>query len=165
MGTLPLWLPDLVLFSDYGGNWDDYEDIIYDRFLTDLVHNRLYYQSLPISLRRHPEYKNKEFSFWHVTSTGEKESERIPDFRRCERICWIRAIIENHSDPAVKIWENIRKGKTSVCFWLEDERYLVVLGKRSGYWLLLTAYTTDYPHTQSKLRQEYNSFKSKYRPT
>lgn len=165
MGTMPQWLPDLVLFNDYGGNWDTYEDVVYDRFLNDLVHNRLYYQGLPISLRRHPEYKNKEFSFWHVTSTGEKESERIPDFRRCERIRWIRAIIENHSDPAIKIWENSRKGNTSVCFWLEDEQYLVVLAKRSGYWLLLTAYMTNYPHTQANLRREYNSFKSKYRPT
>jgi hypothetical protein len=165
MGNYPSWLPDLILFEEYSRNWNAYEDVLYQHFLNDLVHNQVKYQGMPISLRKHLEYKNKHFSFWHVTSEGEKESERTPDFRRCERICWIRAIIENHSDPAIKTWENIRKGKLSVCLWLEEEQYLVVLGKRDGYWLLLTAYCTNYPHTQKKLRREYDTFKSKYRPT
>lgn len=159
MKDYPLWLPKLVLLADYDGDWDAYEDAIYDYFLTELVKEKLEYLGLRISLRRQPEYKNKHFSFWHVTSTGEKESERIPDFRRCERIRWIRAIIENHSDPVVKVWENRRRKETAVCFWLEDEQYLVVLGKRSEYWLLKTAYMTNYRHTQDKLRKEYNEFK------
>ena len=160
MGDCPSWLPDLILLEDYNGNWDAYEDAIYEHFLTDLVHNELNYQGLRISLRRHPEYKKKHFSFWHVTSTGEKESERIPDFRRCERIRWIRAIIENYSDPMIKVWANRRKREDAVCFWFEDQQYLVVLGKRSNYWLLKTAYITNYSHTQNKLRKEFNKFKS-----
>ena len=81
----------------------------------NLIDNQAYFKSLRVSIRKQPLYQEKHFSFWHVTSTGEKEEERIPDFRRCERIRWIRPIIENADDPAVKVWENQRRDGKRIC--------------------------------------------------
>jgi hypothetical protein len=159
MGNMPLWLPALVLFNDYGGNWDDYLEAVYNHFKTDLVAQKAYYQGLPINLKRHPQFQDKEYVFWHVTSEGEIEDERIPDFRRCERIRWIKAIIDNASDPAIKIWENKRGSDRRTCLWLESEDYLVVLAKRSTFWLLWTAYLTNRDHTRRKLQREYEAYK------
>jgi hypothetical protein len=161
MTNTPLWLPELVLFNDFNGNWETYIDAIYQYFKDDLIDNQAYFKSLRVSIRKQPPYQEKHFSFWHVTSTGEKEEERIPDFRRCERIRWIRPIIENADDPAVKVWENQRRDGKRICLWLESQNYLVVLSPRQDYVLLLTAYTTDYERTRRKLWQEYNNYQSK----
>ena len=85
-----------------------------------------------------------------------------PDRRRCERIGWIRALIENALDPRVRVWENERlkdRGpERRVILWL-DEEFLVVLGDRRTYWLLLTAYTTDRANRIEKLRKEWEAYK------
>jgi len=106
--------------------------------------------------------KTKTILFWHLIQEGQIEEERTPDLRRCERIGWIRAVIENEADPRVKVWENERlkdRGPDRrVILWL-DEEFLVVLGDRRTYWLLLTAYTTDRANRIEKLRREYEAYK------
>ena len=93
---------------------------------------------------------------------GQIEEDRTPDLRRCERIGWLRAIIDNADDDRVKVWENERTGtkgrERSVLLWLEEEDFLVVLGKRAGYYLLVTAYQTNRDHTRRKLRREYEAY-------
>jgi hypothetical protein len=74
---------------------------------------------------------------------------------RHREIGWPRAIIDNASDPAVLVWENVRRSDRRVCLWLPAADYLVVLAKRQTYTLFWTAYPTDREHTRSKLRREY----------
>lgn len=81
------------------------------------------------------------------------EDERTPDLRRCERIPWIRAIIENAHNPSVQIWSNANRGDRRTSIWF-DEEYLIVLGHRKGYWQLITAFPTNRDHTVRKLRTE-----------
>jgi hypothetical protein len=110
-------------------------------------------------LKRHPLLAGKEATFWHLTSEGRVENERPPDFRRCERIAWVAAIITNADDPAVKMWENERNGERRVLLWLETHEYLVVLAVRKGYTLPWTAYPVPHEHTKRKLRAEYETYK------
>jgi len=84
------WLPELVLLSDHKGDSEAYLEAVYAYFKADLVDNPVYFQGTKIALKKHPQFRDKEFVFWHVTSEGDIEDERIPDFRRCERIRWIR---------------------------------------------------------------------------
>ena len=84
-------------------------------------------------------YKGKERAFWHLTSEGDVENERIPSLRRCERIRWIRFILENSEEGFVKKWSNKRKGREHICLALESFEYIVVLGQRKDYYLLLSA--------------------------
>jgi hypothetical protein len=152
------WLPPLVHLSDYQGDFTKYLDAVYDHFKADFVDRKAVFEGMPISLKRHPQYQNKEFIFWHVTSEGAVEEERIPDMRRCERIRWIKPIIENANHPDVKKWENKRNGNRRICLWVENEDYLVVLDPRKDYILLWTAYMTNREHTRVKLRKEYQRF-------
>ncbi|TAF12190.1 MAG: hypothetical protein EAZ77_00385 [Nostocales cyanobacterium] len=157
--TQPSWLPPLVLFNDYGGNWEVYLEAIYSIFKTDFIDSKPNFKGIRFSLKRHPLFQDKEATFWHVTSEGSQETERIPDFRRCERIRWLRPIIENAEDPAIKLWENDRKGEKRICLWLEAEEYLVILAKREEYVLLWTAYLVTQAHRKRKLQKEYEAYK------
>jgi hypothetical protein len=161
----PDWLPPLLLLSDHGGSWDAYAAAVYARFKADLIYNPLVYHGMRVGLRRHPMYQNREWAFWHIVQEGNVEENRIPDIRRCERIGWVRAIIQHASEPRIKIWENKRGGNHRILLWLEDQDFLVVLAPRGKrYALLVTAYPTDRGHTRRKLQREYEETRKKAGP-
>lgn len=135
------WLPPLMEFNDYGGNWDRYLDAIYAAFRSDFVISKPRFRGRRLGLKRHPVIDGKEATFWHMTSEGSVESERIPDFRRCERIRWPKPVIEHDSAPGVLVWaEPHRSHGNRIHIYLPDERYLVVLADRGEYILPWTAY-------------------------
>ena len=164
MKLKPDWLPELVLFENYDGNWEKYLSAIYEFFCEDFVKSKPSYRGIKLSLKRHPMIDGKEATFWHIITSGKSEDERIPDLRRCERIKWPKPIIENDKDPVLKVWQNKRKTDTRIILWFEDEDYLVVLNERKGYILLWTAYLITQNHQKRKLKKEYEAYiKSKSR--
>ncbi len=158
---MPNWLPSPVQYADFGGDWERFIEEVYNRFVRDFLNDfnrrQLRFEGIPLSLRRHPLVRGKEASFWHLVSTGNIEEERLPDFDRCECISWARAIIDNANDRFVKRWENTRDGNTNICLWLESENYIVVLGKRNGYVILLTAYFAQ-EYKRKKFQREYDEY-------
>jgi hypothetical protein len=155
----PDWLPSLVLFETYNGDWEQYVEALYAFFKQDFLDSLPSYQGTRLALKRHPVIEGKEATFWHLISEGKGEKERLPDLRRCERIRWPRPIIEHSKEPPIKVWENDRKGETRISLWLEEHDYLVVLAKRRGYILLWTAYLVTQAHRKVKLRKEYEASK------
>lgn len=157
LSTANGWLPPLLEFS---GDWSDYVDEVYARFVADLVTSSLHFRGRRVAVRRHPETDGKRYGFWHCISEGLKEHQRVPSLERCERICWIRAVIENCHRPMVDHWTNKRKREVNHLLWYR-EHYLVVLSERGkaphggpDAYLLKTAYVTDREHTCRKLRRE-----------
>ena len=90
------------------------------------------------------------------------ENERIPDFRRCERMPWAKPTVEILPQKGeVKCWEQTRSGKHRVCIWLEvddGDNYFVVLDVRKTFVLLWTAFYADYPHQVRKKAKEYEEW-------
>ncbi len=150
----PRWLPPLVLLSDCGGDWERYLKTLYSYFESDFIWTRPLFRGQRLGLKRHPLLEEKEATFWHMISEGSSEASRYPDLRRCERIRWPRAIIENSNDPAVKVWETTRRNERRICLWLEQQEYLVILADRNGYLLPWTAYMVTEPHRKRKLQKE-----------
>lgn len=158
MISTPDWLPPLVLFEDYGGNWNRYVEALYKYYKQDFVDSSPSFKGIRVARKRKPIEQGKEVTFWHLISEGKTEEDRLPDLRRCERIRWPRPIIEHADEPVIKVWENKRKRETRICIWFEDVEYLVVLAARKGYVLLWTAYLVTWPHTKRKLQKEYEAF-------
>jgi hypothetical protein len=154
------WLPSLVLFREYGGDWVAYLDALYKYFKHDFVENRPRFEGRPLGLKRHPLSHGKEATFWHMISEGASEDERRPDLRRCERIRWPRPVIEHYEEEVIKVWKNQRRGEIRICLWLENYDYLVILADRKGYLLPWTAYVVDQPHTRRKLQREFNEYRN-----
>lgn len=92
--------------------------------------------------------------------------ERNPDLRRCERIRWVRAFIENYNcDPklcedceGVKVWCETYKGKKRIHFLLVEEKYMVVIEKRPKYYQLITAFYFDYDNALEKKLKHYDMY-------
>lgn len=131
--------PNIVVFS--GNDWESYQNDLFSIFEDTIIKNKLLFQGLPVTPRRFPEYKGKHFTFWHLISEGEKEDDRTPDLRRCERIGWISWIIKNcENHPGISYWENQRGNSRNVVLWYEEGQFAVILAKRSKYFVMLSAY-------------------------
>ena len=122
MAESPDWLPPQEPFE---GEWKEILDKTYECFVEDVVKSGLSFEGLPVVVRKHPPTDGKEFGFWHCISEGSLEADRNPDPERCRRIGWIRAVIENCTDPLVESWVENRGGQTDHLLWFREE-YLVV---------------------------------------
>ena len=150
--------PDIVVFP---GEWPPYEEALFQIFKADFLGIVIQFQGLPVRIKKHPAYKEKHFAFWHLISEGKKEEERIPDFRRCERLPWVRWVIESCDRVAgVSCWENKRGSHKHVVIWFEKENYVVILERRKTYFLLKTAYIAGKYRTKS-FATERDEFKKK----
>jgi hypothetical protein len=155
------WLPSLIPFS---GEWESYLEKIYGIFKQDFVDDPPEFNGKRGGMKKHPFFRGKEATFWHLISEGNIEKEREPDFRRCERIGWPRAIIETGHLHGVKVWENKRGSKRRTILSLPDFSYVVVLEVRRDYYLLWTAYPVCREHRKRKFEKEYEKCsKSRYR--
>jgi hypothetical protein len=161
----PSWLPALLLFENYQGNWECYIHAVHQRFHQDFVVRRPSFEQLPIFIRSHPVHEKKGATFWHLISEGSEEAERTPDLRRCERISWPRPLIEETDAEEVKVWETIRPWKNQqqrrINFSLDNFSYIVVIAETHRGFDLVTAFYVERMHRREKLRKEYETSKQK----
>ena len=161
------WLPALVCLDQHGGDWDTYIDAVYAVFRRDFVDSRPKFRGVALGLKRLPLTDGREATFWHMASEGEKEDERIPELRRCERIGWPRPTIEHEADPEIKVWEEHRRGNEyRVHIWLEADDYVVVLARRRAgqpdeYVLPWTAFVVESGHYRRGLQKRFEKYRQK----
>lgn len=153
------WLPALVLFSDHHGDWNTYVEVIYAHFRTDFVQYIPRLANKPCRINCYPLTDGKEPTFWHIISEGEAEEDRIPDFRRCERIRWPRPLIEQVPCAHVNSWRVKRGSKWRINLAPTDFSYLVVLAEKSQSVFLITTFHIEMDHRRRKLRQEWEKGK------
>ena len=162
------WLPVLEFLANYDNDWATYEAALYRIFKRDFIDSHPFYNNTRVSVKHYPIEYGKEEAFFHTTCKDYVGGgNRVPDFRRCERIRWIRAFIENYDcDPTrcedcdgVKVWTEPFKSKLRVHFLLEEERYMVILEKRKDYYLLITAFYLDYDNALRKQLKHYEMYR------
>lgn len=154
-------LPQLVLLSEYEAT--NYLDAVYNIFNEEIANGKLSFLCLPIKCPWNPPFENKHFCFWHLISEkgdSDKEEDRIPDLRRCERIRWIAYVLNNANDNRkVWCWEKAvktKRGRVShIILYLHEENYMVILRRKSNRLELVTAYTKNNHSSISKERLNY----------
>jgi hypothetical protein len=150
--------PDLVLFDAFGGDWAAYENELHRIFMEEIARGGIRFRDWPVNCRRIPEAGGRWASFWHLVQEGCIEDDRTPDLRRCERIRWVRWVIENAATHAeIDEWQNTRGTEVNTLLWYREE-YLVVLAQRRDYWLLRTAYCTEKSGRIRQLHRERDAF-------
>lgn len=155
MRNPPDWLPEALLYGDFGGDYEKFFATVYEIFERDFKHSRPNYSGHPLAYDSRIE-NGKEVAFWHITSSKDNVTgERVPDFRRCERVAWPKAIVEHSDDKDLKIWRKGRGRKTRILLWLEELDYLVVLEERPGVVTLVTAYCIDQDNRRRQLKKEW----------
>jgi len=151
-------LPDLILLEHYGGNFNNFLNAAYELFKADFINKKPIFRGIRLGLKKHPIYEGKEATFWHLTSEGDDEENRIPDLRRMERIRWTASLINNSEHSYLKVWENTRGTKSNILIFHEKEQYLVILRKGNGYLLPWTAYLVKDKARKKKLLKEYKAY-------
>jgi hypothetical protein len=153
--------PDLVPFTAFGGDWPTYETELHRIFIAEIARGGIVFDGVRVNCRRLPEAAGKWASFWHLVQEGRVEDDRTPDLRRCERIRWVRWVIENAAThPEIDEWQEVRGNAVDTLLWYREE-YLVVLAKRRDYWLLKTAYCTTQHGRIAKKRRERDAYLAK----
>lgn len=153
-------LPDIIPLEQYGGNVTSYLDAIYSVFRRDFVDSKPVFRGSRLGLKKKPIVDGKEYTFYHFTHDGDIETERIPNFRRLERIAFPRPMIDNSTHPYLKVWRNTRGTSNRILIYHENEKYLVVLEDRGDYILPWTAYVVEHSFRQKKLLAEYEVYKN-----
>ena len=151
--------------NDYS-KYKEYEDCLFDIFKNLYEMGTLNYNGIEVKMKHYPPDYSEKTGFYHMicenyNHTGD-ENDRQPNFRRCERIKWPKEFIEwcSKSCSRIWIWENERHGKVNTLLYCPEQNYLVVLGKRNGYYLLTTAYVVEYDHAKRDLIKEYEAYKT-----
>jgi hypothetical protein len=156
-------LPELIELNEYGGNFGEYLDAVYQIFKEDFVDSKPVFQTKRLGLKRFPLVEGKEYTFYHMTHEGDIEHERIPDLRRMERISWPRPLIDESEHPYLKVWRNTRRGKGGtkdrILILHEKENYLVILDDRGNYILPWTAYLIRGRTQMQRHLNEYEKYK------
>ena len=159
------WLPDIIPFSNFNSDLNKYLDHLHNIFKRDFIDSRLLYNN-KLVLFDNREINNYPVCFWHlVTEDKTKDYNRVDieniSLLRCERICWIRPMIENHTHDAISVWENTRYNrgkKNNIVFFIEDCDYVVILTNVKNRFYLVTAYFVNYPNRKKQLIQERDNF-------
>jgi hypothetical protein len=153
--------PDLIELSDFSGNWDQYQEAVYNEFLSNIL-KKLTFMSKPVSCKYSQPINGMHRCFWHLITFSQAkpapDEEREVDMRRCERVNWISHIVNNFNDPDVSCWEQKRGSRKNVVLWAEKKSYMIVLSKRKDSYMLTTAYTHGGDTARKNFKERENSF-------
>lgn len=112
----------------------------------------------------------KEASFWHLTTRMEEvngEKERYTDFRRAERLEWIKLIIENHNAAEVHHFyhEESKSKSVRLYLWAHAHDFVVILqklGKSSSF--LVTSFYVDQQHKRTDFAARLKNYRENKNP-
>lgn len=166
------WLPEKFPVEPW--NKDTYEKL-YDYFCKNIRDADLFISCFRVWFYRGID-DGKEKMFWHLIGKKDKaqkiprrmqkfekeirdkQSDRLPDIRRAERITWLPAVLENYLEPEVIDWEYIEADREIRRYlWIKDENYLIVLKNNSNdySYRLVTAYYIRYNSKRRALEKKF----------
>lgn len=152
--------------NSFGGDYSAYLDACYEIYWNDFYTTRPNWpDGKRFSIKRNPVYDDKCGTFWHITTEGEDEADRLPDLSRLERIAWPRLLIDDFCEgyPAPSTgrtvwWKSLRGSNDRVLIALADFTYVVVITERADYVMLWTAYPVPFTSRQRKLEREWRNY-------
>lgn len=169
----PVWLPDLICVDPWVGGDGGTYDQLYAVFQRDFVHSHPCYDGREVWY--FPDMDDgKEEVFWHLTTREERpkpvprrmrhvvptppaQLARYPDLRRCERLPWVRPLIEHAAWAEVLAWDYLEgDGATKTYVWLKDWDFVVIMKKYPDCKRrLITSFYVDSDYKQQDLERKY----------
>lgn len=143
----PQWWGDLIMLE---GDPLDYINTLYLLFKRDFIDTRPIFNNQQVHHDKNDD-NGKSAGFVHITNKEDSTvGGRVLDLRRCERIHWIKPIIENAASPDVLKWREEKGKQKRVFLYLASERFLVILQEFKYGYLLVTAYYVDHEKTHQR---------------
>ncbi|MCB5195705.1 hypothetical protein [Deefgea salmonis] len=151
-------------------------EFLYQLFHRDFVACRtMLNRTIYIDPQSQRQDEGKENTFWHlITRDHERQvrvdgryqtvKERLTDYRRAERIEWVKQIIANHTDPAVRIFyhqETNQKRNIRLYLWAYENDFVVILqklGRSSSF--LVTSFYVDHHSKRADYEQRFARYQA-----
>ena len=156
MPAKPSWLPDLFPMD---GDWEQKLHNLYKIFVRDFVQHQPHLDVIEVWWDQRVLDGKFPEGFWHITTQGNPPN-RLPDFRRSERLPWCAPSINNSTDPIIIKWDYQEGKKIRTYLWLERFDYVIILEKRHQRMgiiaFLITAFHVDGDRTRQQLKKKYN---------
>lgn len=171
---MPSWLPSLFPVDQW--TQDTYENL-YELFCRDIRDSRLRYRQFGVWI--FPDIEDgKERIFWHLTSRMQKTAtiprrkqkyfeegkkfeikQRLPDLRRCERLPWVKPIIEHSQDSMILSWDYCEgDGTIKTYVWLKEHDFVVIMKKyKNNSRRLITSFCVDKEYKRIDFERKYKS--------
>lgn len=165
MNSVPVWLEPIACLEDFDGDVSKYLAHIFSIFTRDFITTSPVYKNKKV-LHDKKDDGGKPATFVHITTEEDRTTkERVLCLRRCERIGWIKSIIENAHDPAVLVWEkeqtSTKRRTIRTYLFLEQEDFLVIIEELKHGCFMITAIYVDYPHQKRKHLKDYEAYKKR----
>lgn len=163
--SLPAWLKPISCLEDFDGEVDTYLEHIFSLFKRDFIDSPILFKGKRVFYDKSDD-NGRPAAFVHITTEENKKTmEREICLRRCERISWVKAIIENYEEPQVLVWEKeqatSKRRAIRTYLFLEQENFLVILQELKHGHYMVTAIYVDIPHQKRKHLKEHKEFKEK----
>lgn len=162
--STPSWLPPLACLEDFDGDATDYIEHLFEIFSRDFIADKPQYNGSSVFFDKADE-NGKPRAFNHITTDSDRTT---LDLRRCERIGWIKPIIENASNPAVLFWEREHftssRKSNRLYFFLECDNFLVILEEKKNGHFMITAIYVDNPHQKRKHLKAHENYEKSKKP-
>jgi hypothetical protein len=151
--------------------------LLYEIFCRDIRDHDLRYFENKVWIFRDME-DGKEKIFWHLTSRSVKKIKvprrkrkfypegqkyvdegRYPDLRRCERLPWIRVLIERAGETEVLAWDYEEGDLTIKTYvWLKDYDFTVIMKKYpDNKRRLITSFYLDKYYKRKDFEKKYTN--------
>ena len=171
---MPDWLPEKANVDPWTNST---YDILYEIFCRDIRDYDLCYNGHDVWIFPDTE-DGKEIIFWHLTARKVKprkvprrkrkfypegqtdtETERLPDLRRCERLPWVKPLIEHTSVPEVIAWDYEEGDRTIKTYiWIKDYDFVVIMKKYpDGKRRLITSFYVDMVYKREDFKRKYGN--------
>jgi len=156
---IPTWLPALL---NLDGNWEENLKVLYSIFETDFIQHQPEIDGIPVWHDRTIKEKPYPEGFWHVITKKEKiTGDRVPDFRRAERLPWCGPSLDNSDDPIIMKWDIEEDGGIKTYVWLENFDYVIILTNKlfrvGKVKFLTTAFYVTGDSIRNKLMKKYEN--------
>lgn len=143
------------------GEYINYLYTIYkDELYSEIEKKKWKFKGKPITVFNELNHNLQHQSFEHITTKG--STVRLYNEKRCERILWIRDMLNHVCDPCPDFrmfedtkWRKNKKKRYIV--WCVSEKYVIILEEREKEVKIISAYYVLYPDKESELEVKYKS--------
>ncbi|MDP2303304.1 MAG: hypothetical protein Q8N03_12865 [Ignavibacteria bacterium] len=155
-------LDDLVPYFDaLFEHENDKIDLLYRIFMDDFQNNSFFINNKKVIIKNYPS-KLKGFekycdSFVHIiTWVSKMKGKRVFDFRRANRVHWVKPILEQRSDPRIKYFQYAEgDGALRDYYWFDEKDYVVIIEQITAEFLLVTGFVIDNRNRFQKRYEKY----------
>lgn len=163
--STPDWLEPLARLEDFEGDAAKYLEHVFSLFTRDFITATPVFKGKKVFFDKH-DNDGKPAAFVHITTEDNRATkQRELSLRRCERIAWIKAIIEHANDPVVLVWEKeqrtTKRRDVRTYLFLEQEDFLVILQEIKYGHYMITAIYVDNPNQKRKHLKAHQAFQNK----